>query len=338
MKVDSSKNITITPLIICTNECSKFLLKENCKCSICLNLSQVNKISSCCCCKSEKVVRSSTPVLNQEEKVSEKIQSRQIGTYEEPIIYIDSIDHDETGLSSSAAINMNQLISKLKHQTTSTLNCCCCNKNEKEKFIFDTENLIKLLKKKVNINNNTNRPNQAHDYHVIDEEGSKHLSPSNSVESFEFVSPSCFKERLNTENSDASYEKSWESTILMEKLNDNSQVNVTPVDISGCILREKKSNRSFHLTKNHRVSFPFQKNLPERATVAKITQHRPVPPPNYMLSNSDQKQTSSHSNVPNSYSLSNIACQSEIKSAKKITRFLFKFIQSPRFNSILVLT
>ena len=86
-------------------------------------------------------------------------------------------------------------------------------------------NLLAKLKPKPAVNMNSPQKQQHHDYHVIDERVSTaKVSPSNSVESFEFINHNMSPGYQGNTDEDAQevkcYEKSWENTavILMEKL------------------------------------------------------------------------------------------------------------------------
>ena len=158
--------------------------------------------------------RSSTPQisLDKEHEVNfnqKEIQSKCLG--DEPIIYIDSIELDEN-LSNNILnnSNMNSFLSKLKskHRLSSLFT---------EKIQDDATK------------SSTNKSTGNHDYHVIDQNTEVtatssarkvKLSPSNSVQSFEFIDHTQQNVKCQLDETVKSYEKSWENsaTFLMEKL------------------------------------------------------------------------------------------------------------------------
>jgi hypothetical protein len=250
----------ITPLLICTNETknNKISITKNiCNCNFCLlNLAYLNKNCSSHLLESNKQgvlnltnklseldlidyidlntsktssnnnnnqqshlirYRSSTPQtsLEREPKVNANEQeipsSKCLG--DEPIIYIDSIELDDHLNNSNSNTqgnnsNMNSFLAKLKSK-------------QRPLTIFTEKNKEDEVATKSCSSKSTNN----HDYHVIDENtelpSKVKLSPSNSVQSFEFIdhtqqnTPKC-----QLDETVKSYEKSWDdsATFLMEKL------------------------------------------------------------------------------------------------------------------------
>ena len=236
--------------------------------------------------KEEENLESKKPQEQEKTVISSTSEILPDKCLDEPIIYIDSIELDETSKNN----NMNQLLAKLRPKSTT-------------------------LKP-----SSSSAANQHHDYHVIDENNEettrtvKKLSPSNSVESFEFISHNTNVD-IHDEMEDPSvksYEKSWENTtcILMEKLDkclkDEQQQHfentakiiqnktcaqcsitqvpattasssfffnkstiipiksITPIKLN-CSLRDKKltSLRNLNIKSQHRNSFPFKKSTIE---------------------------------------------------------------------------
>ena len=225
------------------------------------------------------LVRSSTPHFDRRKSSPSKTSS------EEPILYIDSIEIEDSQAQSKNYSKMN-LFTKLRQQKSV--------KQQQSQNVETDANTIKSNK-------------QLHDYHVIDEDNVD-LTPSNSVESFEFINPirsyrvkpkmshsQSVNEKLSSNRHHQaipinSYEKSWENStiILLDKLDQclkqqqqqqenfdsktNKLVNSCccrncslvssstriipiklPMPISNCSIREKIGSRN---SASHRVSFP----------------------------------------------------------------------------------
>ncbi len=175
--------------------------------------------------------RSSTPQITQERvdeeelvvKTNEKEEAQFKclggGGGEDPIIYIDSLELDEHLANSNS--NMNSFLEKLKSK-------------HRHSTIF-TE---KQQRNTTNSKNTNHKSTGNHDYHVIDEHIDENatitskvppaakckVSPSNSVQSFEFIDHTQPQPqhtvKCHLDESVKSYEKSWENSasFLMEKL------------------------------------------------------------------------------------------------------------------------
>jgi hypothetical protein len=137
---------------------------------------------------------------------------------EDPIIYIDSIELDEHLANSNS--NMNSFLEKLKSK-------------HRHSTIFTAEK--QQQRNTTNAKNTNHKSTGNHDYHVIDEHieenatvttkasGKFKVSPSNSVQSFEFIDHTPHQQntaKCQLDESVKSYEKSWENSamFLMEKL------------------------------------------------------------------------------------------------------------------------
>lgn len=168
-------------------------------------------------------IRSSTP----------EIAENQV-TKTEPIIYIDSTED---------CLDMNQFLTKLKSKNDET----------------PTDVIKNNIRQK--IARQEKRSSALHDYHLIDKiENKKSLTPSNSVESFEFLNLAAQERPIA-----ASYEKSWEnSTIILlnnlqQKLNTTNNSNSSLIAVNCCSLRQKnKSTSSILLANNNNQQFLFR--------------------------------------------------------------------------------
>ena len=218
----------VTPLQICAHESDQITaLKESntasCHCNFCLlNLAYLNK--HCCHTTAPNrihqvdyidlnAVKTSSFLRFEHKNLTDSPQSQQTSPdkpqtsirsstpqipthttkaskcFDEPIIYIDSVELDESYQTNSNnfAKDMNSFLQKLK---------------SKHRLSLHQETLAK--------------PSPSHDYHVIDEPLTPEeitrakLSPSNSVESFEFISHA---KQLHVDESIKSYEQSWEASV-----------------------------------------------------------------------------------------------------------------------------
>ena len=162
--------------------------------------------------------RSSTPQLSLEREPKLNANEPEIPSSkclgDESIIYIDSIELDDHLINSNSNThentnNMNSFLAKLKSKQR--LSTIFTEKNQEDEAAATKSS--------------SSKSTGNHDYHVIDEHtelpSKVKLSPSNSVQSFEFIdhtqqnTPKC-----QLDETVKSYEKSWDdsATFLLEKL------------------------------------------------------------------------------------------------------------------------
>lgn len=189
------------------------------------------------------------PINNHKQStLTRSLSTSSFSSPEEPIIYIDSGDLEDK-------INMNHLIQKIKH------NACNFGKSNNHSS-----------------QNQSNHAQSQHDYHVIDENTETVLSknlckslrikltPSNSVESFEFFNlnqagtnnhtisnnsaakypPVQLDQHPITNNNQpdiVSYEKSWENStvLLLDKLK-QQELSTIPIPINNQTIRYQTNN------------------------------------------------------------------------------------------------
>lgn len=210
------------------------------------------KITPLVICTPQQTPAVNNYIYNKSHKFNTRTSdlNRKITNNNESIIYIDSIDELENYSISSSISSLSSISSPDKS-------------SQSDSYSIDMNQLLARLKYTTKNLNNIQQQQQQN----------KHLTPSNSVESFEFIS----EITKPVENNNACYEKSWDKTsVLLDKLSNNTTENVLTnssiflasslIEIANqqqhqrthtddTILRNRKSN----IPAVRRISFPIPK-------------------------------------------------------------------------------
>ncbi|RNA36225.1 tensin-2 isoform X3 [Brachionus plicatilis] len=206
----------ITPILISTLQSNQIVFNET---KLLPPSQQASQITNCCCncCRKNLIkssfsakIRSSTPEF--EPYLANNSLNLSSISKTEPLIYIDSQEDQ-------ADFDMNSLLGKLKMKT--------CKKSENE------------------WNNRID-----HDYHHIDDscdKQSKHLTPGDRVESFEFINLTRQEAKV------VKYEPSWEDSTMLV-------VNSLRENLHRTMGRLSFRHKSYQLESAQRASFPPRLN------------------------------------------------------------------------------